>query len=173
MSAEALYGPEPLTSEHNVSAFDCGVPSLNSYLIDQALADQRAGKSRTLVAVRAERVVAYFSLAAGSVDVADATERLAKGQGRQAIPVVLLGRMAVDRGEQGRGLGSRMLLEAAARAAAAAEVIGARALLVQAVDDRARSFYLKHGFEPSPTHLLHLIMLMKDIRRSLGAQASG
>ena len=115
--------------------FDCGVPSLNTYLTDQALADQRAGKSRTLVAVRAGRVVAYFSLAAGSVDVADAPERLAKGQGRQAIPVVLLGRLAVDRGEQGRGLGSRMLLEAAARAAAAAEVIGARALLVQALDE--------------------------------------
>jgi GNAT superfamily N-acetyltransferase len=173
VSAEPLCGPEPLTNEHQVSAFDCGVPSLNGYLIDQALADGRAGKSRTLVAVRSERVVAYFSLAAGSVAVADATERLARGQGRQAIPVVLLSRLAVDRSEQGRGLGSRMLLEAAARAAAAAEVIGARALLVQALDGSARSFYLKHGFEPSPKHPLQLVMLMKDIRKTLGGEPTG
>jgi GNAT superfamily N-acetyltransferase len=168
VSAEALYGPESLTADHHVSAFDCGVLALNDYLIERALADQYGGKSQTQVAVRGEQVAAYYSLAAGSVDVADAPERLAKGQGHQPVPVVLLARLAVDRREQGRGLGERMLLEALARSALAADIIGARAVLVHALDATARAFYARFGFEPSPTHSLHLVLLMKDIRRTLG-----
>ena len=167
MSAEPVFGPEPLTSEHDVSAFDCGVSSLNTYLSEQALADQRADKSQTQVAVKGGRVVAYYSLAAGGVEVLEATERLAKGQGRQAIPVVLLARLAVDMTEQGHGLGEQMLREALARSAAAADIIGARALLVHAVNESAKDFYSRYGFEESPTHPLHLMLLMKDIRKTL------
>lgn len=168
MSAESLYGPESLTGDHHISAFDCGVPSLNLYLTEQALADQRAGKSQTQVAVRGDGVVAYYSLAAGSVEVADATERMACGQGGQPIPVVLLARLAVDLREQGLGLGERMLFEALARAAAAAGIIGARAVLVHALDRSVKAFYSLYGFEPSPTHPLHLMLLMKDVRKTLG-----
>ncbi len=141
---------------------------LDAYLRDAALADARGGKSHTQVAVRGDVVVAYYSLAASSVEPAAASGRVAKGQGRQPIPVVLLARLAVHLTEQGRGLGGRMLLEALARSAEAAEVIGVRAVLVHAVDERARSFYERFGFEASPTHPLHLVMLMKDIRKTLG-----
>ena len=168
MSAEPLYGPEPLDPRHDVSSFDCGVPALNAYLIDRALPDARAGKSVTQVACRGDSVVAYYSLAAGSVGPQDAGERLAKGQGRQAIPVVVLARLAVDQSEQGEGLGEQMLLQALARSVEAASLIGARAVLVHAKDDRARGFYERYGFEPSPTHPLHLVLLMKDIRKTLG-----
>ena len=113
-------------------------------------------------------VVAYYSLAAGSVEAADATERLAKGQGQQAIPVVVLVRLAVDSSEQGHGLGESMLFQALARSADAARLIGVRAVLVHAKDAAARSFYERYGFEPSPTHPLHLVLLMKDIRKTLG-----
>jgi len=112
--------------------------------------------------------VGYFSLAAASVEPMDATERLARGQGAQAIPAVLLGRLAVDRRAQGEGLGEALLVQALAKAAVAADTIGARAVLVHAASADARAFYMRYGFEPSPTSDLHLIMLMKDIRKTLG-----
>ena len=126
-------------------------------------------KTRTYVALRGRRVVAFFSLAASSVEPGDATDRASKGQGRHAIPVILLARLAVDASEQGQGLGETMLLDALAKCAGAAGAIGARAVLVHAKDDRARAFYERYGFEPSPTHPLHLIMLMKDVRKSLSS----
>lgn len=82
--------------------------------------------------------------------------------------MILLARLAVDRREQGRGLGAHLLLDALRRAAEGAEVIGGRAVLVHAADEEARSFYLRYGFESSPTDRLHLIMLMKDLRKTLG-----
>lgn len=167
MTGEPLRAPEPLDASHEVAEFDCGVPALNEYLATRALADQRAEKSRTYVAVRARRVVAFFSLAASSIEPEEATERAAKGQGRHPIPVILLARLAVDVSEQGRGLGEAMLIEALLRCAAAATAIGARAVLVHAKDEGARSFYEKYGFESSPTNRLHLIILMKDVRRNL------
>jgi len=167
VSAEPLYGPEPLEARHDVSSFDCGVPALNDYITARAFADSRAGKSQTQVASRAAIVVAYYSLTAGSVEAADATDRLAKGQGRQAIPVVVLARLAVDSSEQGHGLGESMLFQALARSAAAARLIGVRAVLVHAKDAGARSFYERYGFERAPTHPLHLVLLMKDIRKTL------
>jgi GNAT superfamily N-acetyltransferase len=169
VSADPLFGPEPLGPHHDVAAFDCGVPALNDYLVDRALHDARAGKSATQVACRRDRVVAYYSLTAGSVEPTDTTERLAKGQGRQAIPVIVLARLAVDLAEQGRGLGEQMLLQALARSAEAATLIGVRAVLVHAKDAAARRFYERHGFEPSPTHPLHLVLLMKDLRKTLGS----
>jgi predicted N-acetyltransferase YhbS len=166
VSAE-VFGPEPLGPDHNVQEFDCGVESLNEYLTRRALPDQRADKSQTLVVVRDERVCGYFSLAAASVDPEDATDRAARGQGAQAIPAVLLARLAVDIRCKGQGIGGALLVEALARSAAAADLIGARVVLVNAVSDEAKGFYLHYGFEPSPTNPLHLVMLMKDIRKTL------
>jgi GNAT superfamily N-acetyltransferase len=168
VSAEPVLGPEPLDASHEIGEFDCGVVSLNSYLAQRAFDDQRAGKSRTYVITVGTTIAGCFSLAAGAVEPEQATSRLAKGQGNQPIPVVLLARLAVDSEWQGRGFGESLLVEALARSVAAAEVIGARAVLVHAVDQRSRSFYLKYGFEPSPTDQLHLVMLMKDIRKTLG-----
>ena len=168
MSAEALFGPEPLEPRHDVSSFDCGAPALDDYLLDRALADARAGKSQTQVACRGDSVVAYYSLAAGSVEASAATQRAATGQGCQPIPVIVLARLAVDLTEQGHGLGEHMLVQALARSADAASLIGVRAVLVHAKDATARGFYERYGFEPSPTHPLHLLLSMKDIRKTLG-----
>jgi GNAT superfamily N-acetyltransferase len=168
VSAEALFGPEPLQARHDVSSLDCGAPALNDYLIDRALSDARAGKSQTQVACRGDSVVAYYSLAAGSVEASAATQRAAAGQDRQPIPVIVLARLAVDLTEQGHGLGEQMLVQALARSAEAASLIGVRAVLVHAKDQTARGFYERYGFEPSPTHPLHLLLLMKDIRKTLG-----
>lgn len=167
VSADRVVGPQLLRSDHVVAQFDCGVPALNDYLVRQALYDQRSEKTRTYVIVERGSVIGYFSLAAASIEQADATTRLAMGQGAQAIPAILLGRLAVDRSAQGRGLGEALLVEAVTRAASAADTIGARAVLVHAASAEAGAFYTKYGFEPSPTNALHLIMLMKDIRKSL------
>ncbi len=156
-----------MASGHSAEDFDCGTESLSNYLKRQALADQAAGKSRTYVILRETRVVGFFSVAAGSVEPDEATERTIKGQGHQAVPAILLGRLAVDIAEQGQGLGEALLMDAMRKSVVAAETIGARVILVHAIDERARGFYLKYGFEQSPTHELHLMILMKDARATL------
>lgn len=171
-TADPLLGPSPLDASHAVDGFDCGVAALDDYLTRWALADQKAGKSRTYVATRGRRVVAFFSLAAAGVVAADATERVARGQGSQHIPAIMLARLAVDSREQGAGIGRALLLDALARCEQAADVVGVRVVLVHAKDDRARAFFFRHDFEPSPTDPLHLMVLMKDVRATLAPQRS-
>lgn len=167
MAGDPIFGPERLSSEHQLGAFDCGVDSLNDYLKDRATSDQSAEKSRTYVICRGRRAIGFFSLAAASVESAEATARAARGQGAQPIPAILIGRLAVDIAEQGRGIGEALLIEALTKSVHAADTIGARVVLVHAIDDRVRGFYSRYGFESSPTDALHLMMLMKDIRKSL------
>jgi GNAT superfamily N-acetyltransferase len=118
---------------------------------------------------RGLRVVGYYTLAVGSVAPETAPPRVAQGLGRYPLPVTLLARLAVDVAEQGRGLGAALVKDAVLRTAQAADIVGSRALLVHAKDERARDFYRKFGFEPSPVDDLQLYLLMKDIKRVLGA----
>jgi GNAT superfamily N-acetyltransferase len=83
------------------------------------------------------------------------------------IPVVLLARLAVDVSVAKRGLGAWLLRDAVMRTLAASNTIGVRAMLVHAIDEEARAFYLHHGFEPSPTDPLHLMILIKDIAKAI------
>lgn len=159
---------EPLTESHDVEGFACGVEALDQYLKRQAVRDQQADKAQTMVAVREGRVLAYFTLAAASIAPDAAAPRAARGQGAQPIPAILLARLAVDQSERGQGLGRAMLLQALARSAQAADAIGARIVLVHAKDEGARGFYEHFGFEASPTGDLQLMLLMKDIRKTLG-----
>jgi len=175
-----LRRPVLLTDSHYTASFDCGKHRLNDFLVRRALENQKGGKSRTYVALRGSAasgggaappggaVVAFYSLAPASVGRAEATERIAKGQGNQDVPVILLARLAVTLQEHGKGLGRYMLLDALRRSVEGADVIGGRAVLVHAEDEQARGFYLHHGFEPSPTDDLHLLLLMKDLRKTLG-----
>ena len=94
---------------------------------------------------------------------------MAKGLARHPVPIILLARLAVDRGEQGRGVGAGLLKDALLRTAKAAAIIGCRAVLVHANDQAARAFYQRFGFEPSPVDELHLYLLMKDLKASLGS----
>jgi GNAT superfamily N-acetyltransferase len=116
---------------------------------------------------RAGSVVGYYSLAAGSVRKEESPARIAKGLANHPIGVILLARLAVDRSEHGAGLGKKLLVDALSRALTAADVIGARAILVHAIDDEATAFYEKFGFEPSPIDPKQLMLLMKDLRATL------
>lgn len=164
-----LSSPVALAREHDLSHFDCGVAALNDYLCKYALANHQNGSARTYVAVRGQRVVGYYSLAAGSVSPEQVPERVKKGLARHPIPVILLARLAVDRSEQGKGLGAALLKDAILRAARAADLVGCRALLVHAKDQGAQAFYRRFGFESSPVNELHLYLLMKDILANLAS----
>ncbi|MEX0629682.1 MAG: GNAT family N-acetyltransferase [Chloroflexota bacterium] len=170
------YGPlERLTADHDTSEFDCGSDAQTNWLRKHALQAQAAETSAIYVVCLAgsHRVVGYFALAAGSVEPSDAPERMTKGAGRYRIPVVLLARLGVDLGEQGRGLGKALMKEVLLRTSEAADTIGARALLIHAESDKARSFYQHLAeFEPSPTDPLHLYLLMKDLRATVGEPAA-
>jgi GNAT superfamily N-acetyltransferase len=164
--------PVPLSDEHELDAFDCGSDAQSEWLRRYARQAQAAGTSRIYVATRPGplAVVGYYALAAGSVEPADAPDRLLKGAGRYPVPVVLMARLGVDRTAQGLGLGQSLVIDALSRIVQAADVIGVRALLVHAESEEARQFYLHLAeFESSPTDPLHLMLLMKDLRAALSA----
>jgi GNAT superfamily N-acetyltransferase len=169
MVAEPLRGPEPLRADHDAESFASGSHALDAFLTDRALDDQRARKSRTYVLARGPSVVGYYSLAAAGVEVSQATARAKAGQGRQPIPAILIGRLAVSAAYQGRGLGGALLIDALRRCAAAGEVIGARVVIVHAADADARAFYERYGFEEVPGRPFQLMLLMKDVVATLGA----
>jgi len=160
--------PRLLTPGDDASAFCCGRLSLDRFIREFAVENQKSGKSRTYVAARGSRVVAYYSLAPGSIAPSAGTSRVIAGQGHQDVPVILIARFAVDSSEQGRGLGRHLLLDALRRCVEGAEVIGGRAVLVHAHDEDARRFWFAHDFESSPVDDYHLMLLMKDVRRTLG-----
>src|SRR5713101_2409449 len=159
---------EGLTKVHDLSSFDCGTASLNEWLQRFAWQNQQADAAKVYVAHRRDDVVVgYHSLTASSVRRDDAPARVAKGLANHPIGVALLGRLAVDRGQKGKGLGRALLLDALMRTAQAAETIGIRALLVHAIDEDAKRFYLHFNFEVSPVDSMHLMLLMKDLRALL------
>lgn len=166
-AGQPLSPIEPLTRQHVLDGFDCGNVALDNWLKRHALMNQASDAARTYVTHRDSTVVGYFSLAYGSVARDEAPDRVRRGLARHPIPVVLLARLAVDRSEQGCGLGAALLKNALLRIEAAADIAGARAVLVHAVNEAARRFYLHFGFEPSPLDDLTLMLLMKDLRAAL------
>lgn len=162
-----LHSIEPLRKTHDRSGFDSGEPSLDEWLSRFAWENHAAGFARVYVTCRGRRVVGYYSLSAFSIERPHATARAAKGSPAQ-IPALLLGRLAVERSEQGHGLGAALLQHAMVVSVNVADRHGVRALVVNALDDGARSFYVNYGFEPSPTNPLDLMMLIKDIKATIG-----
>lgn len=167
MNEPPLSLPVLLTSQHELTGFDCGKAPLNEFLFKYALSNQAGGSARTYVLTRENRVFGYYSLAPASVAPEDAPARVMKGQGRYPVPAILMARFALDLKEQGKGYGKLLFRDALRRALAGAEVIGGRAFLVHAKDEEARAFYAHFGMEASPTNPLHLLLLFKDIRQSL------
>jgi GNAT superfamily N-acetyltransferase len=168
MAAAAGFVIEKLSNDHDLSRFDCGNDALNLWLKRFAWANVQNDSARVYVAHRGDRVVVgYHALAAGSVSRAEAPQRIGHGLAAHPIGFVVLGRLAVDRAQQGKGLGITLLQDALLRAEHAAETVGVRAVLVQAIDASARSFYLRFGFSPSPVDEMRLMLPMKDLRALL------
>lgn len=165
--------PERLDPGHVLSGFDCGVDSLNVWLERYARTAAGSGSARTYVVTdnAQRRVVGYHALTVASIEQSEATGRASRGLPRHQIPAVLLARLAVDTSVRRRGIGAFLLGDALNRALAVGEEAGVRVVLVHAVDENARAFYEKFGFERSPTDPLNLQLLIRDVRASLEAAA--
>jgi GNAT superfamily N-acetyltransferase len=161
-----LTAPAPLADQHDIASFTCGVALLDDWLKRRARANQVSGASRTFVVCRQDRVVAYYALAAGSVGLAAAPGRFRRNM-PDPIPVVILGRLAIDLSEQGRGLGRALFRDTGLRIVGAAEPLGIRGILVHAISDEARRFYISLGFEASPVDPMTLMVTLADVRAAL------
>lgn len=172
----AYRRPEPLGKQHRVDDFDCGEPALDDWLKRYALDAQASGSARVFVTTLddEETVVGNYALAAAQLAAEEATTRALKGQPRaRPLPAILLARLAVDRDHQRAALGRSLLQDVLLRCVDAAEVIGARVLLVHAKHEAAKDWYRQYDFEESPTDPLHLLMLMKDVRAFLARHGIG
>lgn len=162
----SLAPPEPLTPAHPIEDFDSGVPSLDSWLKRRALANQTTGASRTFVVCDQERVAGYYALASSAISARGAPGRFRRNM-PDPIPVVVLGRLAVARTHQGAGLGRALFQDAARRVIRAADAIGIRGMIVHALSEDARAFYLRLGLAPSPFEPMTLMVTLADLEAAL------
>lgn len=158
-----MYTIERLSSSHNRNSFDCGDDGLNDYLRQYAGQHDRKGLGRTYVAVESgsEAVKGYYTISSGAVSFDVVPENLP----RYPVPVVLLARLAVDRTAQGQGLGAMLLIHALKRTLDVSEQLGVHAVIVDALNESARAFYLKYGFAELLDDRLHLFLTIKKIRQ--------
>ncbi len=158
--------PERITPEHGVADFDCGVVILDAWLKERALKNEESGASRTYVICSGSRVVGYYALAAGSILNAHAPSAVRRNM-PDPIPVILLGRLAIDKSWQGKGLGKALLRDAVLRTIHASEITGVRALLVHAISEEVKSFYQGLGFRESPVDPMMLAITIEVAKTSL------
>lgn len=158
-----ITAPEPLTSAHRIGNFDCGADSLNLWIQKHALKNETAGASRTFVVCSEQQVIGYYALATGSVAQQEATGKV-KRKMPGPIPVMVLGRLAVDKRWQTKGIGKGLLKDALLRTLSVANQVGIRAILVHALSQEAKEFYLRHGFAESPIEPFTLMLCLQDIR---------
>lgn len=163
----ALCVPKPLADRHDLSAFDCGRPSLNEWLRLRARRNQEQGFTVVRVVHEQNRVVGYYGLAPSGVLAPIPPRAIRMGQPPLPLPVILLGQLAVDHQWQGKGLGDSLLIHALGRCIAAAELIGGRAVMVTAIDATAARYWQARGFIPARGDPLTLFRSIADIRRSL------
>ena len=162
-----LRTPELLTANHGLGSFDSGVPSLDEWLRRRAMQNQTSGASRTFVACDNTRVVAYYALAASAIAPDAATGRFRRNM-PDPVPVAVLGRLAIDKTQQGKGLGRALFRDAALRVLGAADSIGIRGMLVHAISDDAKAFYVRLGLDVSPLEPMTLMATVADLKAALG-----
>ena len=158
----SLSAPVPLAETHELADFASGVASLDDWLKRRARGNQASGASRTFVVAADRRVVAYYAIASGGISVDSALGRFRRNM-PNPVPVVLLGRLAIDRGWQGRGLGRALFRDCAGRVLQAADTIGIRGIVVHAISEEAKAFYLALGFEVSPLDPMMLMVTLGDV----------
>lgn len=157
-----------LTLEHDIQIFESGERSLDEWIVQRALRNERDGASRTYVICASNVVVGYYALSTGSIVSVSAPGRIRRNM-PDPIPVMVLGRLAIDRRWQGRGLGQALLRDAILRTIQVSDVVGIRAIVVNAISENARLFYEKYDFKSSPIDPLLMMLLLKDAIGSLEA----
>jgi GNAT superfamily N-acetyltransferase len=164
--ARVTAAPRRITPGHDVSGFDCGVVVLDTWLKERSLKNEESGASRTYVICRGGRVAGYYALAAGSILNANAPSAVRRNM-PDPIPVILLGRLAIDNAWQGKGLGKALLRDAVLRTIHASEITGVRALMVHAVSEEVKSFYQGLGFRESRVDPMMLVITIEVAKISL------
>jgi len=156
-----------LARTHDRSRFHCGQPTLDGFLRELAFQYEKRNLGRTYVLTRDDevRVLGYYSLASGAIAFESLPADIKLP--RHPIPVILLGRLAVDESIRGQGLGERLLVDALSRCLDLAEPLGVHAVEVHAIDDAARAFYLRYGFISLQDDPHHLYLPLKLVRNAL------
>lgn len=155
-------GTRTASCGHILTPFCCGIDSMDHWLKQRAMKNQVTGASRTFVCCDDAKVMAYYSLASSAVTTNTAPGRFRRNM-PAPIPVVVLGRLAVDKSLHGKGVGRALVRDARLRVIQVAETIGIRGMLVHALSDEARDFYLRVGFEPSPMDPMMLMVTLRDL----------
>lgn len=163
---QQLSPPEKLNLSHQIDSFNSDNNELNEWLKRRALKNELEGASRTYVVCAGQVVIAYYCLANGALAQTTATGRVRRNM-PDPIPVIVIGRLAVDRHWQGKGIGRALLRDAILRTLQAAEIAGIRAILVHAISEEAKQFYEKFGFTASPIDPMTLMVTVNDARNEL------
>lgn len=166
MNKNKLTRPTPISIDHEISDFDCGEPSLDEWLKKRALKNQISNASRCFVLCNKRKVVGYYCLSAGAVSRESAPKNLRRNM-PDPLPVILLGRLAIDKRYHNQGLGSALLRDAMIRAVHVAGETGVFAILVHAISEQAKRFYLSRGFVESFLQPMTLIMTLETVRAIL------
>lgn len=168
----SLSSPEPITASHDVSGFSCGKPALDRWLKTRALSNQEKGFTAVIVVHDDNRVVGYYGLAPTAVLPNHLPRAIRTGQPPDPVPCLLLGQLATDERWVGQGIGTGLVKHALQRCVAAASLIGGRALIVNAVDSEAASFWTRRGFIASKDDPLILFRSIPDIAASIAVAGS-
>lgn len=159
--------PAPIASRHQLEAFDCGKPSMDAWLRAHALANEgKASRTYVVCAGATDLVAGYYALAAGGIGRADLPRKLRQGI-PDPVPVMVLGRLAVDRRHAGAGLGAAMLRDAMQRTLLVSRTAGVRALILHALDDEAAAFYARYGFLPFPAATRTMFLPVETLESAL------
>jgi predicted N-acetyltransferase YhbS len=167
--AGRINQPEKLSAEHEVSEFDSGEPVLDDWLRRRALNNEASRSSRTYVVCAGRRVIGYYALSAGAIAHTHAPGRVKRNM-PDPIPVVVLGRLAVDNGSHGKGVGTGLLRDAVLRTLQAAEIAGVRAILVHTISPAAKRFYEKYGFFASPVDPMTVMITTSEAIKIIGGK---
>ena len=165
MTRTCASAPVSLTDRHDLAPFDCGVATLKHWLHNRALQNECSGASRTYVLCEGDEVVGYYCLATGGIDHDEAPTALRRNM-PDPIPILVLGRLAIDRRYQNQGLGHALLRDAVFRTLQVAETAGAVALLVHALSEDAHRFYRSCGFVELPLQPMTLYLLLRTVHQT-------
>lgn len=163
-----ISAPEPLNEKHQLADFDCGKVSLDDWLKRRAIKNQANDSSRTYVVCEDGKVIGYYCLAAGAIGHGDAPSAVRRNR-PDPIPVLVLGRLAIDKDHQQSGIGTALLSDAIRRAVQASEIAGVTALLVHALSENAKRFYRSRGFVESPIKPMTMCLLLATVKQALRA----
>ena len=161
-----LSPPQPLSGDHQLEEFTSGEPSLDDWLRRRALANQASSASRTYVVCQGRSVVGYYALASGAIALAIVPGRFRRNM-PDPIPVAVLARLAIDHRLKGLGLGRALFRDAARRILHAAGTIGIRGIVVHAISEDARKFYVALGFDPCPREGMTLVVTLSDLHAAI------